>query len=240
MASVVYAIIFKGEILEGFESFSVKAHLAKMLKADHEKMATLFSGKQIVLKRTEEKQQALKYGSALKKAGADIKIRVIKSAEKAPAPPQTASADSTDGDSLTLRANEGNIFDAEPAQVVPDVDTSGLSMKEVGEGLLAEPAEEMTLDLDLSDISMAEVGEGTLGEPKEEVEEVEAPDFGMDEPGAMLETLKEEVELLDPDTSALSMAEAGSDLLNPEDRDQGPEPEAPDTSSIQFETNPDS
>jgi hypothetical protein len=123
---------------------------------------------------------------------------------------------------------------------VPDVDTSGLSMKEVGEGLLAEPAEEMTLDLDLSDISMAEVGEGTLGEPKEEVEEVEAPDFGMDEPGAMLETLKEEVELLDPDTSALSMAEAGSDLLNPEDRDQGPEPEAPDTSSIQFETNPDS
>ncbi len=81
---------------------------------------------------------------------------------------------------------------------------------------------------------MSVVGEGMLAEPKDEVEEVEAPDFDLDQPGAVLETLKEEVELLNPDTSDLSMAAVGSDILNPEDRDQGPEPEAPDTSNIQL------
>ena len=56
--------------------------------------------------------------------------------------------------------------------------------------------------------------------------------LGLDEPGALLETLKEEVEELNPDTSGLSVAVPGSDLLGPEDRDQAPPPEAPDTSGI--------
>jgi len=234
MSSVVYAIVFKGEILEGFESFSVKAHLAGMLKADQEKMATLFSGKQIVLKKTADKQQALKLGAALKKAGADIKIRAIKIAQEPQTEPQPATTGSADEGAISLAPNVGNIVDAKEEVPPLDLDLSGISMAEAGEGRLGEPTEEVILDLDLSDMSMAEAGEGLLVAPKEEVEKVDAPDFGLDEPGAVLETLKEEVELLDPDTSSLSMAEAGADILNPEDRDQGPEPEAPDTSEIQL------
>lgn len=246
MSSVIYAIVFKGEVLEGFETFSVKAQLAGMLKADQEKMATLFSGKQIVLKKTADKQQALKYGSALKKAGADIKIRVIKSSqEKQPesqsaTPPQPATPAQTEGSGISLAPNVGNIVAAKPEAPPPDIDLSGMVMAEVGEGLLAEPKEEVTVDLDLDSISLAAAGEGVLVEPKEPAEEVEAPDFGLDEPGAVLETLHEEVELLNPDISSLAMAEAGADLLDPEDRDHGPEPEAPDTSNIHLVTNFDS
>lgn len=234
MSSVVYAIVFKGEILEGFESFSVKAHLARMLKADQEKMATLFSGKQIVLKKTQDKQQALKYGSALKKTGADVKIRVIKSTQEAPAGPQATSAGSADGDAISLQPNEGNIFDAEPEQAPLELDLSGISAAEVGEGLLVQPKEAVPLELDLSGISLAEVGDEMLAEPTQEVDKVEAPDFGLDEPGAVLETLKEEVEPVNPDIRDLSMAEAGADILSSEDRNQTPAPEPPDTSSIQL------
>ncbi len=111
--------MFNGEILEGFDTMSVRTQLARMLKADQEKMATLFSGKQIVLKRTEDKQQALKYGSALKKAGADVKVRAIKSAptqgEAQPhATPQPATESSADGSAISLAPNVGNIFDAQP------------------------------------------------------------------------------------------------------------------------------
>lgn len=38
MGNVLYAIVFKGEIIEGFKPISVKAHMAKLLKADVDKM----------------------------------------------------------------------------------------------------------------------------------------------------------------------------------------------------------
>ncbi len=41
MSSVVYAIVFSGAILDGFETVAVKAHLARMLKVDQKKMAAL-------------------------------------------------------------------------------------------------------------------------------------------------------------------------------------------------------
>ena len=90
MSSVTYAIVFSGQIVDGFQPISVKAHMAKLLKLDAEKMAILFSGKQVVIKRTPDKEQAVKYGTALKKIGADIKVKVIKS--DAPAPKATESA----------------------------------------------------------------------------------------------------------------------------------------------------
>jgi hypothetical protein len=213
MSSVVYAIVFKGQILEGFETFSVKAHLAQMMNADAAKMATLFSGKQIVLKRTEDKQQAVKYGSALKKVGADVTVRVIKGQQASAAGRGATPAGSAEEGSITLAPNTGNLVEAK-AEVPPP-------------------------DLDLSGLSIADAGQGTLGEPREEMAKVEAPDFGLDAPGALLETLTDEVELLNPDTSDLSMADAGTDLLDPADRDQDPAPQAPDTSNIQLESNSD-
>lgn len=88
MTSVTYAIVFGGDIVEGLQAISVKAHMAKFLKADAAKMQILFSGKPIVMKRTADKAEATKYGSALKKIGADVKVRIIK--PTAPTPPSAA------------------------------------------------------------------------------------------------------------------------------------------------------
>ena len=93
MSGETYAIVFKGEIVEGFAAETVKAQLAKLLKADAKKTAALFSGKQIVLKKTTDRAVAAKYGKALKKVGADVKIRVIKTdAAAAPAPAKSPAA----------------------------------------------------------------------------------------------------------------------------------------------------
>jgi hypothetical protein len=246
ITKIVYAIVFKGELVEGFQPISVKAHMAKLLKADIEKMKMLFSGKQVVIKRTADKQEAIKYGNALKKIGADVKVRVIKTEapiekpkDQAAKAPNTADATPTiDISGLSLAPIEGNIV--EPSIPTPplELDLSGISIAEMDETFLVEPVEQEELDVDLSEYSIKDNDGSPLVEASsEEAPVVEVPDFGLDEPGAVLETLKEEKELLNPNTAGMTIAMAGSDLLEPEEKDQTPPPKSPDTSGIHLETN---
>ncbi len=244
MSSVIYAIVFKGEVIEGFKPISVKAHMAKLLRADVDKMKTLFSGKQIVIKRTADKQEAVKYGGALKKIGADVKVRIIKSdappAEKAARPAQQEPAQQTavktatvDTSGISLAPNEGYIIEPSTPPPAPDVDISGISVAENDGTPLIEATEQERADLDLSEYSIRENDGSPLVEPSdEEAPVIEVPDFGLDEAGAVLETLPDERELLNPNTMGMTLATAGSDMLEPEERDQESAPEAPDTSAI--------
>ncbi|MFT7687490.1 MAG: hypothetical protein ACI9FB_002845 [Candidatus Azotimanducaceae bacterium] len=275
MTAVTYAIVFTGEIVEGFQIISVKAHVAKLLKADATKIGLLFSGKPIVIKKTQDKAEALKYGSALKKVGANVRVKVLKdkapiaaspsaapkaapraapaanqvaataanqvAAPKATAPsakptpkPKPAAAPVTN---FSLAPNEGPLFDPTPEVAPLDIDLSNLSLGENDGTLLTQPKAVKHAEIDLSEYSVAQNDGSPLVKAAPAIEKVEAPDFGLDEPGAMLETLHEEVELLNPDTSGMSLAFPGSDLLNPEEKDQGPAPEAPDTSSIKLVPN---
>lgn len=275
MADVTYAIVFSGEIVEGFQIISVKAHLAKMLRATPDKMQVLFSGKPVVLKRTADKAEAAKYGSALKKVGAHVRVKIIKtdpSAAAAPTPttPTTATTATTpttpttakmtsaaatqsaaaaqkteasltaaapDTSNLSLAPNEGNIVAPTPPPPPLELDLSGISVSENDGSPLVEPKAEVKLDIDLSSLSVLDNDGSPLVAPKAEVPKIDAPDFGLDEPGAVLETIKEAVEALNPDTSSMSLAFPGSDLLNPEEKDQGPPPIAPDTSKLSVVAN---
>tara|TARA_B100001964_G_scaffold32808_1_gene34576 strand:- start:841 stop:1635 length:795 start_codon:yes stop_codon:yes gene_type:complete len=262
MSSVIYAIVFKGEIIEGFKPISVKAHMAKLLKADADKIKTLFSGKQIVIKRTADKKAAAKYGGALKKIGADVKVKVIKSdpplPEKkvakaatpasVPAPTTTSTPTSTpateqtptavDTSTISLAPNEGNLVEPSAPPPPPDVNISGITVAENDGTPLIEASEEEHADLDLGEYSVQENDGSPLVEASDdEAPEIEVPDFGLDEPGAVLETLQEEKELLNPNTSGMTLAMTGSDMLEPEERDEGPEAKVPDTSGINLVPN---
>ena len=283
MTSVTYAIVFGGDIVEGLQAISVKAHMAKLLKADAAKMQILFSGKPIVMKRTADKAEATKYGSALKKIGADVKVRIIKPtaptppsaapgrapaaqvpnakapcakapevASQAKAPrtitPQEAKTPVANKSALpakpiaavnfSLKDNEGNLFDAAPDVPTPALDLSQFSLAENDGSPIIEPSEQTErLDLDLSALSVAENDDTPLAAPEPEVEKIQAPDFGLDEPGAALATIKEQVERGKPDTSGMSLAFAGTDLLSEEKEDQGPPPISPDVSKINLVPN---
>ncbi|HIG41553.1 MAG: hypothetical protein ABGY96_16800 [bacterium] len=281
MASVTYAIVFNGEIGEGFQIISVKAHMAKLLKADANKMQVLFSGKPVVIKRTPDKAVAVKWGTALKKIGASVRVKVVKAdastasatpskkpleqsskaasrtssrtsskTKRAPTPAasnQTRAVfktsfddeqddfkdpvESSAGDEFSLAPNVGNLFEQAPAVAAPNLNLSEYSVSENDDTPLVEPTVYQPAEIDLSEYSVAENNGTSLVEAAPEVARVEAPDFALDKPGAILETLKETVELLDPDTSSMSLAFPGTDLLD-EDEKQGPPPKGPDVSNI--------
>jgi len=285
MSTETYAIVFKGEIVEGFEAAAVQAQLAKLLKLDPKKAKALFSGKQIVLKKTADKAEAAKYGKALKKVGADVKIRIVKTeapaapaapvfqkadapvfqaadpepesapaAAPAPAKPVAAAASfeaaepaaakpaeaapAVDTSGISLAPNVGDLFDPEPTAEAPELDLSEYSVAENDGSLLVEPAEEVVVELDLSEFSVAENDGSDLFEaPEEETPEIDVPDFGLDEPGAVLETIQEEKEIVNPNTMGMTLAMAGTDLLEDDEKPKGPPPKAPDTSAINLVPN---
>ena len=256
MSGETYAIVFNGGIVEGFAADTVKAQLAKLLKTDAKKTSALFSGKQIVLKKTTDRAEAAKYGKALKKVGADVKIRIIKAgataapakpaaalSKPAAAPPKPAAAlvaetpsepeaPVIDTSGISLAPNEGDLFDPVPGAVTPEIDLSSFSVAENDDRPLAEPSEEVVVELDLSELSVKDNDGTALVEHEDEaIPPIEVPDFGLDEPGAVLETLQEEKELLNPSTIGMTLAMAGAELLENEPPPPLP-PGAPDTSKI--------
>ena len=292
MSTETYAIVFKGEIVEGFEAAAVQAQLAKLLKLDPAKAKALFSGKPIVLKKTADKAEAAKYGKALKKVGAAVKIRIVKAeapaaaaapvfqkadapvfhaaddapppafqkadpepeAEDAPATPDAApdsfaaaapaagatgeATETVDTSGMSLAPNVGDLFDPEPEAAAPELDLSDYSVAENDGSLLVEPAEDVLVELDLSEFSVAENdGSDLFDAPEVEAPDIDVPDFGLDEPGAVLETLQEEKELLNPNTMGMTLAMAGTDLLEDDEKPKGPPPQAPDTSAINLVPN---
>ncbi|HKI73659.1 MAG TPA: hypothetical protein VJ998_03400, partial [Pseudomonadales bacterium] len=205
------------------------------------KMATLFSGKQVVLKRTASKEEAIKYGTALKKVGADVKVKAMQ--VETPATPKQAAptaqrAPATTADSgLSLAPNTGNLVEPAPPKPAPQIDLSGIELAENDDSPLAAPKPHEVIEIDLSEYSVSEMDDTPLATPAPSAPRMEAPDFGLDEPGAVLETLKEEKEEVHPDISSLSLAEVGTDLIKESEKPAAPPPKAPDTSSIHLVPN---
>ena len=287
MSGEIYAIVFKGAIVEGFTADAVKSQLAKLLKTDIEKTAALFSGKQIVLKKTTDRAEATRYGKALRKVGADVGIRVVKAASRntghvpafhtADQPPtqqltaealssevsvselpesESAASKSAESKSaaaeraasevpvvdtsgITLALNEGDLFDPVPKVASPEIDLSRLSVAENDGTPLVEPADPIVITMDLSEFSIKDNdGTALVEHPDQHISKVAVPDFSLDAPGALLETLPKEKARLHPSTTGITLAIAGAALLANESP-QPPAPAAPDTSNINLAPNID-
>lgn len=84
METSVYDIYFQGEALEGFDQAQLRQNMAKLFQANEQTLNALFSGKTVLLKKDLSKDDALKYQTQLKKAGARIVIKAKRS-DAAPA-----------------------------------------------------------------------------------------------------------------------------------------------------------
>jgi len=239
MSGETYAIVFNGGIVEGFAADTVKAQLAKLLKTDAKKTSALFSGKQIVLKKTTDRAEAAKYGKALKKVGADVKIRIIKAGAAATAAPvKPAAALSTPAAALSKPA----AAPPKPAAALPKpaaalaaetpsepeapvIDTSGISLAP-NEGDLFDPVPRAVIpEIDLSSFSVAENDDRPLVEPSAEViVELDLSEFSVkDNDGTALVEHEDEVipaiEVpdfgLDEPGAVLETLQEEKELLNP-------------------------
>ena len=85
MADQLFEVAFSGKIIEGANPEEVKLRVGKIFNADAAMIAQLFSGKRVTIKKNIDKATALKYKTALNRAGAQCEVKLMGGAPAAPA-----------------------------------------------------------------------------------------------------------------------------------------------------------
>jgi len=191
MSDELFEVAFSGQIRAGENADDVKARVGKMFNADEAKIAQLFSGNRIVIKKNVDQQTAAKYQSALNKAGAECEVKsmsspVEASVAAAPPPAETPAAATPPTPVPATPADYGDI--APPPQTDPL-------------GITGDDIEDLAA-------SIAPVGSVL----KDNIEPVEAPQIDISEfdvapVGAVIGVAKKQPDPPPPDTSGLSMAD---------------------------------
>ena len=180
MAGASFDIVFAGRMAEGADPALVQANVAKLFKTEPAKVAHLFSGQRVFIKKGVDEATARQYQAALGKAGALVEIVAVAEAGpaataaalEAPAAPQPARSAARGGPAepppAARRAAPPVAPDytvAEPGVVlveappVPSVriETAHLSLAEVGVDL-AERRIATAPSYDLSGLCLAPPG----------------------------------------------------------------------------------
>ncbi len=74
MSEKLFEIAFSGQIADGADLQSVKLKIAKIFKADEDRLAQMFSGRRVLIKRQADEITMVKYRGAFQKAGAICEI----------------------------------------------------------------------------------------------------------------------------------------------------------------------
>ncbi len=169
MSDELFEVAFSGEIREGENPEDVKARVGKMFNADESKIAQLFSGKRIVIKKNIDQQTAAKYKVALKKAGAKCEVNPM--VVNKPAAVESAPPDQELAPPAPREVDYGDV--APPPQTDPlgisgdQIEDLSATIAPVGSALQDDIKEPEEPQIDISDIDMAPVG-STIGSGKKE------------------------------------------------------------------------
>ncbi len=176
MSDQLFEVAFNGEIADGADLDEVKARVGKMFNADGDKLATLFSGKRIVIKKNIDQATAAKYRTALNRAGAVCEVRPMGGAtpvESAPADPAPAAAPAATAPvSAEYEAGDhGEVPpppQTDPLGITPDqIEDLAADIAPVGSELQSAYAVAEEPQIDISGLDVAPVG-ADLSESKKE------------------------------------------------------------------------
>lgn len=254
-----FHIYFAGECLPGFDEGAVRPALARLFKADAPTLDRLFSGQRQRIKRDCDEGTALKYQKAMAAAGARALVLPADDQARAPAtPPAQAPSVASAAPSSSAPEAPATPQTDTAAPSAPD----GLSLAPAGSDVLRpdERQNPVAADIALDHLSMAAPGERLSTGEVAAVPDAPAPDFQIADVGEHLSAQTVAPTTASPDTSAislvegeldlsdcapppvpppsigegLSLADSGSELLNPEER-RTDAAEAPDTSHLSFD-----
>lgn len=165
-----FRLVFSAEVLSGQHPAVVKKRLQAVLKLDDERMAALFSGKAVVVKKSADEATAVRYQGAFEKAGARLRVLPVEgSAAGSPAEsPSTAAIPAAipesrpqDSSTLDIMPPGSDILAPDERKAAPntDVDTSHLSLQ----GAVFDPDPEAGPSAppapNVDHLTLAEVGE---------------------------------------------------------------------------------
>lgn len=174
MSDSLFEVTFSGQVRAGEDAEDVRARVGKIFNADDTKLAQLFSGRNIVIKKNIDQQTAAKYQAALNKAGAECDIRPMKPADSAaePVEPTPPAAESFEPEaSRNTETDYGDI--APPPQTDPlgitgdQIEELSVSIAPVGSDLQDEIVEAEAPAIDISGLDIAPVG-STIGPTRKE------------------------------------------------------------------------
>ena len=179
MSDQLFEVAFSGQISEGANMEEVKARVGKMFNADEVKLAQLFSGKRIVIKKNIDQATAAKYKTALNRAGAECEISspggeatAAQPAAATPAPAEPA-AKSTPVSTEYETSYDGEVAPpprTDPLGITGDqIEDLAVSIAPVGSELLDEYKEPDEPDINITGIDIAPVG-SDLSDAKKEQE----------------------------------------------------------------------
>ena len=196
MSEQLFEVAFSGKLLEGADPDQVKSRVGKMFNADAAKVAQLFSGKRIVIKKNIDQATAAKYKTALNRAGADCEVKPMGAPAGEPAAAKGAPEAATPAAAETVKP-------AAPAKPAEPVDYGDVEPPPQTDplGITGDQIEDLAASLAPVGSDMQDSYE-TPAEP-----EFDLTGFDLAPVGADLDTAKKEAPPPPPDTTGLALEE---------------------------------
>lgn len=197
MSDQLFEVAFSGQVSEGANLEEVKARVGKMFNADEAKLAQLFSGKRIVIKKNIDQATANKYLTALNRAGAECEIVPMGGGAPAPAdtPPAAAASPAASEPAPAAAAAVSQEYESSyEGEVAPPPHTDPL-------GITGDQIEELSA-------TIAPVGSELQDDYAETAEpDIDISGFDIAPVGSELSTAKKEPDPPPPDTNGITMAD---------------------------------
>ncbi len=195
MSDDLFEVSFCGEIRAGENPEDVKARVGKIFKANEGKIAQLFSGNRIVIRKNIDQQTAAKYKTALNRAGAECEINSMTPVPSTEAEsPSTALAEKPVNSPTETAPVSASARAVDYGEVGPPPQTDPLGIK-------AEQIEDLSLSVAPVG-SVLQDGIGDVAEP-----DIDIADFDVAPVGSTIGSGKKEIDPPPPDTSGISMAD---------------------------------
>lgn len=178
MTEANFDVVFSGRVQSGLEATQVRDNLARLFKTEPERLAYLFTGQRVPIKRGVDAGTALQYQAALAKAGALVELVEV-TAEAAPAnaaapppppparaatraapvtvPPAIAARDGPPAAPAFSLAEPGAVLVAPTEVPTPTIATDHLTLAAPG-ATLVEPTTVAAPEYDLSGLCLAPPG----------------------------------------------------------------------------------
>ena len=182
MSDQLFEVAFSGQISDDAEPGEVKAKVGKMFNADDAKLAQLFSGRRVVIKKNIDRATAARYQTALNRAGAECEIcsmggapaaQSAPAAAKVPAAPAAPAAAKPASAASAVEIETGDYGEVAPPPATDPLGITGdqiedlaVSIAPVGSELQSDYEEIAEPEFDLNGLEVAPVGSDLDSAPK--------------------------------------------------------------------------